>query len=112
MSNPKGSLREVMPVAAELVDWLREQFGREYADRLVLDGKQGRGGFYVAEIGPDGVFREFGTTKSGRRAELRDGKVVVADDVLVTPGRGCGRRVLLHPRVRCPENCLETNSGL
>jgi plasmid maintenance system antidote protein VapI len=49
MSRQQGSLREVMPVAAELVDWLREQFGREYADKLVRQGQ--------AEIGPDGVFR-------------------------------------------------------
>lgn len=83
MSKPKGSLREVMPVAAELVDWLRGQLGREYADRLVLDGKQGRGGFYFAEIGPDGVFREFGSTRSGRRAELRAGAVVTADGDLL-----------------------------
>lgn len=76
MNNPKGSLRELMPVAAELVDWLREQFGKEYADKLVLDGKAGHGGFYVAEIGPDGVFREFGSTKSGQYASSRDGKVV------------------------------------
>ena len=65
-----------MPVAAELVDWLREQFGREYADKLVLQGKAGKGGFYVAEIGPDGVFRQFGSTKSGTRATEQDGKVV------------------------------------
>lgn len=66
-----------MPVAAELVDWLREQFGRDYADKLVLQGKAGNGGFYVAEIGPDGVFRQFGSTKSGARAIEQDGKVVV-----------------------------------
>lgn len=89
MSNPRGSLREVMPVAAELVDWLREQLGREYADRLVLDGKQGRGGFYVAEIGPDGVFREFGSTKSGRRAEIRCGKVQVIDVTCRHDGDAC-----------------------
>lgn len=73
MSNPRGSLREVMPVAAELVDWLREQLGREYADQLVLNGKQGRGGFYVAEIGPNGVSREFESTHSGARG-VKGGK--------------------------------------
>ena len=49
----QGSLRSVMPVAAELVDWLRVEFGKAYADALVLKGKAGRGGFYVAEIGPE-----------------------------------------------------------
>lgn len=44
MNNPKGSLRELMPVAAELVDWLRGQFGKEYADKLVLQGKAGQPG--------------------------------------------------------------------
>ena len=63
------SLREVMPVTAEMVDWLRSQLGKEYADRLVLKGKSGRGGFYMAEVGPDGVLREFGSTKSGRRVQ-------------------------------------------
>lgn len=41
MSNPKGSFRKVMPVAAELMDRLRDQFGREYADRLVMAGPKG-----------------------------------------------------------------------
>jgi hypothetical protein len=71
----QGSLRAVMPAAAEIVDWLRAELGREVADRIVLRGKSGRGGFYVAEVGPDGVFREFGSTKSGRRVECVDGKL-------------------------------------
>lgn len=57
MSRQQGSLREVMPVAAELVDWLREQFGREFADKLVRQGQAGCGVFYVAEIGPDREMR-------------------------------------------------------
>jgi hypothetical protein len=65
-----------MPMAAEWVDWLRAEFGKEYADAIVLKGKAGRGGFYVAEVGPDGVFREFGSTKGGRRCVLVDQKVV------------------------------------
>ncbi len=72
----KGSLRAVMPVAAEIVDWLRTEFGKPYADQLVLKGKAGRGGFYVAEIGPDGVFREFGSTKGDRRCVVSEGRVV------------------------------------
>ena len=82
----KGSLRAVMPVAAEIVDWLREQLGKQAADAIVLKGKAGRGGFYVAEIGPDGVFREFGSTKGGRRCELRKGRVVWQGDGNALPG--------------------------
>lgn len=63
----KGTLREVMPVTADLVDWLRAQLGKEAADAILLKGKQGKGGFYSAEIGPDGVFREFGSTARGAR---------------------------------------------
>lgn len=63
-----GTLRQVMPQTAELVDWLREEFGAETADKILLRGKQGKGGFYAAEIGPDGVLREFGSTQDGRRA--------------------------------------------
>ncbi len=71
-----SSLRSVMPVAAELVDWLRAEFGKAYADELVLKGKNGKGGFYVAEVGPDGVFRQFGSTRSGQRCTEQAGRVV------------------------------------
>jgi hypothetical protein len=71
----KGTLRGVMPVCAEIVDWLRAELGRECADALVAKGKAGQGGFYFAEIGPDGVFREFGSSRKGRCVE-RDGRVV------------------------------------
>jgi hypothetical protein len=56
-----GSLRELMPFAAELVDELRALLGKEEADRIVLAGKQGKGTFWVRETGPDGVVREFGS---------------------------------------------------
>lgn len=59
-----------MPQTAELVDWLRQEFGKEKADAIVLKGKQGRGGFYAAELGADGVLREFGSTSSGARVVL------------------------------------------
>lgn len=72
---PQGRLRGLMSVAAELVDWLRAELGREAADAIVLRGKAGRGGFYVAEIGPDGVFREFGSTKSGRHCRCVEGEL-------------------------------------
>lgn len=75
MSQQQGSLREVMPQTAEVVDWLRASLGKEKADAIVLKGKAGRGGFYMAEIGPDGVLREFGSTKSGRRSVLVNGKL-------------------------------------
>ena len=75
MNQERGSLRELMPVAAEMVDWLRATLGKQAADKIVLAGKAGRGGFYVAEVGPDGVFREFGSSKSGRRAQALDGTV-------------------------------------
>lgn len=72
----KGSLREVMPAAAEIVDWLRTELGQAQADAIVLKGKAGRGGFYVAEIGPDGAFRDFGSTKGARRCKEQGGRVV------------------------------------
>lgn len=65
------SLRDTMPQTAELVDWLRQEFGKDKADALMLKGKQGKGGFYAAELGPDGVLREFGSAASGARAVLR-----------------------------------------
>ena len=77
----KGSLRALMPQTAEIVDWLRAELGQAQADAIVLKGKAGRGGFYVAEIGPDGVLREFGSTKGGQRC-------VQAGDRVVWQGQG------------------------
>ena len=65
----KGSLREVMPGTAAIVDELRQVLGREWADRIVLGGKQGRGTFWARETGPDGVVREFGSRRPGRAAK-------------------------------------------
>ncbi|WP_428421942.1 hypothetical protein [Methylibium sp.] len=87
MKQQQGSLREVMPGTAEVVDWLRSQIGKEAADRVVLKGKVGRGGFYMAEIGPDGVFREFGSTKSGRRLAATDGRLVWSDEKEAAGGK-------------------------
>lgn len=64
----KGGLRELMPATAELVDWLRAELGKEAADKIVKRGQAGKGGFYAAEIGPDGKLREFGSSPSGQRA--------------------------------------------
>ena len=55
-----------MPQTAEIVDWLREQLGKEAADRIVLGGKAGRGTFKAVETGPDGQQREFGSIKPTR----------------------------------------------
>lgn len=60
-AKPQGSLREVMPDTAAIVDELRAVFGKEFADKLVLDGKMGRLRFKSVEIGPDGVERTFGS---------------------------------------------------
>lgn len=70
------SLRDTMPQTANVVDWLRQEFGKEKADALVLQGKQGKGRFYAAEIGPDGLLREFGSTATG-------GRVVLSNDGLL-----------------------------
>jgi hypothetical protein len=63
LAKSTGSLRELMPQTAEWVDWLRKELGKEVADKIVLDGKLGRGGFWTRERGPDGVWREFGSRK-------------------------------------------------
>jgi hypothetical protein len=79
MSEAKpGSLREVMPQTAEMVDWLRAELGKEVADAIVAKGRAGKGGFYMAEVGPDGVLREFGSTQGGQRAALVDGALQMA----------------------------------
>lgn len=65
MKQQQGSLRELMPETAALVDELRQALGREWADRLVLGGKQGKGTFWAQETGPDGVVREFGSRRKG-----------------------------------------------
>jgi hypothetical protein len=69
MSEPakqqQGSLRGVMPETAGLVDELRQVLGVEWANRLLLQGKAGKGCFWAQETGPDGVVREFGS--KGRR---------------------------------------------
>lgn len=65
-SAPEGSLRQVMPVTAEIVDELRRVLGRERADAIVRAGKMGRGSFRAVEVGPDGQRRVFGSFKPTR----------------------------------------------
>jgi hypothetical protein len=68
------SLRDTMPHTAELVDWLRQDFGKEAADRIVLRGKSAAGGFYAAEVAADGTLKQFGKSRSGAVAQvLADG---------------------------------------
>jgi hypothetical protein len=74
-------MREQMPTAAWLVDHLREWVGTEAANALLLRSKRGQvsrgqGGFYMAEVGPDGVLREFGTSVDGWRGQVVDGTLV------------------------------------
>lgn len=73
----KGSLRDLMPGTAEIVDDLRRAFGRERADRIVRDAMQGKPTMYAVEVGPDGVLREFGHAPGGRRAVLEGGALVL-----------------------------------
>lgn len=74
-------MREQMPVAAMLVDALRLALGKEAADALLKRSRaglvsRGQGAFYCAEIGPDGLLREFGTALDGWHGEVVDGRVV------------------------------------
>lgn len=70
-----------MPQTAELIDWLRAALGKDAADAIVLAGKHGKGGFYMAEVGPDGVLREFGSAIGGRRVLLVDGRLEMPERV-------------------------------
>jgi len=54
-------LRDVMPETAALVDELRQVLGVEWANRLLVQGKAGKGGFWARETDRDGVVREFGS---------------------------------------------------
>jgi hypothetical protein len=59
----KQSMRELMPICATWVDWMRELLGKPAADRIVADGMRGRGTFWFRERGPDGVWREVGSRR-------------------------------------------------
>ena len=87
MTEKQGTLRADMPQTAKWIDDLRAAFGREYIDAILLKAKQGKGGFYAAEISPqDGRLVEFGSTArfgrgpDGRRARLIDGQLVMPDE--------------------------------
>jgi hypothetical protein len=62
-----GSMRELMPETACIVDWLRAQLGQERADKIIRRGMQGQGSFWAQERGNDGVLREFGSRNTSTR---------------------------------------------
>jgi hypothetical protein len=71
------SMRELMPGTAALVDELRASLGQAIVDRIVRDAMRGKPTMYAAEVGPDGVLREFGHAPSGRRAVMQDGELLL-----------------------------------
>ena len=79
MEQKNGSLRDVMPQTAEFIDQVRQAFGRERVDAILLRAKCGLGGFHAAEIGPDGQLREFGSSLDGRRFAVVDGQLQRVD---------------------------------
>ncbi|WP_287880455.1 hypothetical protein [Acidovorax sp.] len=72
-----ADLRATMPQTAELIDGLREAFGRTVIDAILRATSKGRPQAYFAELGADGQLREWGRAPSGRRAAVVDGRVVM-----------------------------------
>ena len=72
------SLKDEMPEVAAWVQSLRLAVGAPLVDAALRKAKSGKGGFYAAEVGPDGVLREFGQPLAGGRARLVDGALVRA----------------------------------
>jgi hypothetical protein len=68
-------MREAMPQVAGMVDELRQVLGAQLIDGLLLRAKRGAPVFYAAEIGADGVLREFGRAPSGQRVIALGGVV-------------------------------------
>lgn len=85
-----ASMRDTMPAAAALVDWMRGFLGAQAAAAIVKRGQAGRGGFYVAEIGPDGRLHEFGSTADGRRVVCTDAGALAWVDPAGAPVGGAG----------------------
>ena len=71
------ALRATMPETAALVDALRQVWGAERTDELLRTARRGWAVFYAAELGADGVLREWGWAPSGRRARVVGGVVVM-----------------------------------
>jgi len=76
MAGGGGVLRETMPKVAQMVDELRQALGRELVDRQIAKGMKGQGTFYAWERGTDGVLRDCGSWRDGKRVQLVDGQVV------------------------------------
>jgi len=71
----RATIAQTMPLVPELAALLRAINGKDKADAQIRQAMQGGGRFYVAQIGPDGVLREFGSSTDGRRAALVDGQL-------------------------------------
>jgi len=67
-----------MPETAALVDELRAALGATIVDAILRATRRGGRSFYAAELGADGVLREWGRAPSGRRAVVQGGQVVLA----------------------------------
>ena len=66
-----------MPQTAEMIDGLREAFGRTVIDAILRATSKGRPQAYFAEMGDDGQLREWGRAPSGRRAVVVGGRPVM-----------------------------------
>lgn len=87
-----GSLRSVMPQTAAWIDWLRAELGQEVVADILRRAKAGKAVGYFAEVGPDGVLREWGTPAPGRRAQLVEGNVHLGGSSPGYPGAGNSSR--------------------
>ena len=72
-----ADLRATMPQTAEMIDGLREAFGRTVIDAILRATSKGRPQAYFAELGADGQLREWGRAPSGRRAAVQGDRVVM-----------------------------------
>ena len=72
-----GDLRATMPQTAEMIDGLREAFGRTVIDAILRATSKGRPQAYFAELGADGQLREWGRAPSGQRALVVGDRVVM-----------------------------------
>ena len=79
-----ADLRATMPKTAEMIDGLREAFGRTVIDAILRATSKGRPMVYAAELGADGQLREWGRAPSGRRAVVVGGQPVME-------GKACSR---------------------
>ena len=79
-----GDMRATMPQTAEMIDGLREAFGRTVIDAILRATSRGRPQAYFAELGADGQLREWGRAPGGGRAAVVGGQ-------LVMEGKACSR---------------------